>query len=202
VVIAASVALATEDALSEALGLRLLVAWLPQAEVGPLLRKGGFGYLRSGMPKWRALARRQAVIVLTDLDRKPCASALLDDWVGHDPLPQALLLRVAVRSAESWLLADHAAMRRLIGPRGSLPAEPDSLPDPKAALLRLARSAPRDVRLDLIQAEGAVASQGIGYNARLTALVRNEWDADRAADRSPSLARCRDRLSQLGARFN
>jgi len=41
-------------------------------------------------------------------------------------------------SAESWLLADHDAMRKLIGPRGAAPQHPDELAQPKQHLLRLA----------------------------------------------------------------
>lgn len=194
-------ALATEDVLSEAIGLRLLSELPVPVTPSLLLRKGGFGYLRSGMNKWRQLAERQNVLILTDLDQVACPVALRSDWLGNKPAPAGLLLRIAVREVESWVLADHEAMRRLLGQKGNLPPEPDALPDPKQHLLKLAKLASRAVRDDLVKETGAVASQGIGYNQRLTAWVRSDWSAERAAQRSPSLQRTRLRLHELALRL-
>lgn len=194
------IALATEDVLSETIGQRLL-GELPPVFLPPLLlRRDGAGYLRSGMHKWRQLAQRHAVVVLTDLDDVACPLALLDDWYGAGTRPLDLLLRIAVREAEAWLLADHEAMRQLLGANVVLPPDPDLLPDPKQHLLQLARRARRNVRLDLVRESGAVSSQGIGYNARLTDLVTGTWSPERAAERSPSLGRTRKRLAQLAQR--
>lgn len=197
----AFVALATEDVLSETIGQRLLAELGPQMHPGTLLRKDGVGYLRSRMKSWYQISEQQVVVILTDLDQAVCPSALLDVWFAAAPRPANLLLRVAVRESESWLLADHQAMRKLLGPRGVLPEEPDQLPDPKQHLLRLATSASRDVRLDLVKAKGQVCSQGIGYNARLTDLVRTDWSPERAAQRSPSLARARRRMMEFAQRI-
>lgn len=194
-------ALATEDVLSEAIGLRLLAELPVPITPGLLLRKDGFGYLRAGMKNWRQLALRQTVLILTDLDQVACPVALKADWLGNKPAPAGLLLRIAVREVESWVLADHEAMRKLIGQKGTLPPEPDSLPDPKQHLLKLAKLAARPVREDLVKETGAVASQGIGYNHRLTNWVRSDWSPERAAQRSPSLQRTRIRLSELALRL-
>ncbi len=191
------IALATEDALSESLGQRLLAELAPRLQAPLLLRKGGFGYLRSGMAKWRQLSQRQAVVILTDLDKASCPGVLRADWLGGLPCPENLLLRVAVREAESWLLADHEAVRQFMGSKGVLPKNPDDLPDPKQYVLQLAEKAHRDVRLDMVRASGAMSGQGIGYNARLTELVSTAWSPERAAERSPSLGRARIRLRQL-----
>jgi hypothetical protein len=191
------IALATDDALSESLGQRLLAELAPRLQAPLLLRKGGFGYLRSGMPKWRQLSQRQAVVILADLDKASCPGVLRADWLGGLPCPENLLLRVAVREAESWLLADHEAVRQFMGSKGVLPKNPDDLPDPKQYVLQLAEKAHRDVRLDMVRAVGAMSGQGIGYNARLTELVSTAWSPERAAERSPSLGRARIRLRQL-----
>jgi hypothetical protein len=191
------VALAAEDALSESIGQRLLAELAPRLAAPMLLRRGGFGYLKSNLTRWRKLAELHPVVVLTDLDAAACPALLLTDWFGDRARPQNLLLRVAVREAESWLLADHQAMRQLLGQRGKLPVQPDALADPKQYLLSLAKLAPRDVRLDLVKVAGAVSSQGIGYNARLTEWVQNEWSPKRAAQRSRSLDRTRLRLQQM-----
>lgn len=194
-------ALATEDVLSEAIGLRLLSELPAPVTPGLLLRKGGFGYLRSGMDKWRQLAQHQNVLILTDLDQVACPVALRSDWLGNKPAPAGLLLRIAVREVESWVLADHEAIRRLIGPKGTLPPEPDTLPDPKQHLLKLAKLATRVVRDDLVKETGAIASQGMGYNQRLTAWVGSDWSPERAAQRSPSLQRTRLRLHELALKL-
>ena len=189
------IALATEDELSEAIGLRL-IAESPFRDSEPLLlRKNGFGYLKSRMHSWRQLAQRQLVLVLTDLDQLSCPPVLLGEWRGGSkPLPRNLLLRVAVREIESWVLADHQAMRALIGHKGRLPSDPDVLCDPKQHLLGLVRLAPREIRRDLLVERGAIASQGIGYNRRLVNWVQTTWCPDRAAERSASLMRARAAL--------
>lgn len=197
----ATVALATEDVLSESVGLRLLAVYLPQ-EIEPLLlRKNGAGYLRSNISKWAQLARRHPVVVLTDLDRLACPVDLLASWQIGLHSSRDLFLRIAVREVESWLMADHQALRKLIGPRGALPAHPDEIAEPKQYLLRMAERAPRKVRSELLVPAGAFSSQGMGYNSLLSNLIRTEWSPQRAALRSPSLQRTCDRLEQLGRRL-
>ena len=191
------VALATEDELSEAVGKRLLSEIKYPVEASLLLRKNGYGYLRSGLKKCCELAAQQPVVLLTDLDRYACPLELIDDWFGNVVRPNRLIFRIAVREIESWLLADHDAIRGLVGQKGKLPTDPDTLIDPKAKLLALAKNASKDVRLDLVKEEGAVALQGIGYNARLTDFVSSVWDPELAAGRSASLRRTRERLQEF-----
>lgn len=194
------IVLATEDELSEAVGLSL--ATEAGLEVGQQLRRGGFGYLKTRVHSFCKISLRQPVLLLTDLDRAKCAPALVGKWMGNLERPENLIFRVAVREIESWLLADHDAIRNLLGNRiGKLPLDPDSLPDPKQALLALAGRAAREVREDLVMTEGAFASQGLGYNARLCHMVRQDWQPARAADRSASLAKARIRLKELAERI-
>ena len=155
-----AIALATEDELSEAIGLRLIAeSPFHEADVLPL-RRNGSGYLKSKVESWRQLAGQQVVLLLTDLDQIDCPVALRNEWLGTRPVPDRLLLRIAVREIESWVLADHDAMRKLIGDRGKLPPAPDELGDPKAFLLNMVRKyAPRDVKQDLLAERGAMASR-------------------------------------------
>ncbi len=189
------IVLATEDEVSEQVGLSLAAE--ANLEVGQCLRKGGNGYLRARIPNFLQMAQRQPVVVITDLDVARCPPELRNSFVGRRVAPASFVLRVAVREIESWLLADHPAMRSLIGPGGVLPPRPDELPDPKSLLLMLARRAPRRMREDLIKLRGAVASQGLGYNARLSQFVKEEWRPERASSRSDSLARARRQLQRL-----
>lgn len=198
-----SVFLATEDALSEAVGLRLLSEHEGLVHIAPTrLRKGGFGYLRSSMDSWKQLAQRQIVMLLTDLDRIACPLLLLNDWLGTgQACPDNLIFRIAEREIESWLLADHEAFVQLMGTKVKLSPAPDTLPDPKQYLLEQAKKASRAIREDLVAEKGAMARQGLGYNVRLVAWVETQWCPARAAERSPSLARARRALSQAAARI-
>lgn len=195
------IVLATEDELSEQIGLRLAAE--AGLEVGQQLRRGGNGYLRSRIANFCQMAQMQPVFLITDLDQSQCASRLMESWFVGKPRPAQFLFRVAVREIESWILADHEAMQGLFGRRcPKLPIAPDSLPDPKMTLLGLAKAARRDIRDDLVVQQGSIASQGLGYNARLCQVVKEHWIPERAANRSPSLQKTRVRLrelAQLGA---
>lgn len=196
-----TVALATEDELSERVGQRLL------GEVGlhaePCLRKDGFGYLKKNVEKFRDLAMHQPVLLLTDLDQAPCPSELLHRWLGRRNMPENLVFRVVVREIEAWLLADRIAMTELLGNGAArrLPDRPETVPDAKHVLLDLARRAPRDVREQLVPAKGAIAAQGLGYNSLLGERVMTHWSPERAASNAPSLARARRALRRLADRL-
>lgn len=194
------VVLASEDAVSEAVGQRLVEDTSSDLAVTQLLRRSGFGYLKSRMRNFCELARHTPVLLLTDLDTEQCPASLIEDWSRRDVIPKQLLFRVAVRQVESWLLADRDGIARLlkVGVR-HLPRDPDALPDAKRFLLQLAQRAPRAVREDLVAESGATAAQGLGYNAVLSNFVRSSWDPSRAVHRSNSLARARMRLTELAA---
>lgn len=191
------VILATEDELSEVIAEKLLREASSQVNIIQKLRKGGFGYLYSKMDSWRQISRQVPVFIFTDLDNLECAPSLIEKWCGGRPLGDNLHIRIAVREVESWLLADNDAFRSLIGPRGSIPLSPDDLPDPKAELLALAKKAPREIRLDLVQERSGNLRQALGYNARLISFIQNEWCPSRAGTNSPSLNRTRIRLKHL-----
>lgn len=195
-----SVALATEDELSEAVGRRMLLDSYPHIAVDPLIRRSGSGYLSSRMSKWCEIAEHQPLLLLTDLDQSRCAPSLIRAWLGRRPQPPQLIFRIAVREVEAWLLADHEAMHAFLGRTARLPKDPDAVADPKRYLLDLAKHAKRAVRDDLLASEGAIASQGLGYNTRLSAFVESEWDPHRAAVRSKSLQRALTRISDLALR--
>ena len=195
------IALATEDALSEAVGEKLIAEVKPPLQVGLRLRRDGFGYLKTRMWKFCEIARHQPVLVITDLDRMACAATLVRGWTANDIPPATLLLRVAVREVEAWLLADHDAMRTLLQqPRQILPPDPEDLPEPKEALIQLvARHGPRSLREAIVPQPGVIAAQGLGYNNVLMEFVRRTWSPHRAARQSNSLARARQRLRELAA---
>ena len=104
-----SIVLATEDVLSEQAGL--CIATEAGLLVVKQVRRNGSGYLKSRIPNFCQMASFQPVVVIADLDQVQCPSQLLADWLGQCERPDDLVIRVAVREVESWLLADHQAMR-------------------------------------------------------------------------------------------
>ena len=133
-------------------------------------------------------------LAVVDLDQdEDCAP----DFI-HDVLPspaRGMQLRVAVRAIEAWLLADVerlAAFLRI--PRARVPLNPDLEPDPKSALIALARrSRNRAMRADIVPRQGSGARVGPGYTGRMIEFVRgaaHPWRPEAAVQRSDSLRRC------------
>lgn len=188
--------LAIEDVLSEAVLRRLLGHVDRDYAIGVAYGRAGFGYLKNTIHGWNRAARGVPFIVLTDLDQYSCPPALIGEWLAEPKSPN-LLLRVAVREVESWLLADRANLAGYLGisPK-RIPAEADLVADPKAALIELARtSRSRDIRIAVAPKKGSTARQGPEYNASLSAFVRLHWDIRSAQQNSPSLARTVARLN-------
>lgn len=197
--VARAIHLATEDELSEAVGTRLIDEWKGHLAVDLRFRRGGNGYLRSSIRKFAEIARITPLLIITDLDQLSCPLELRATWFGKLKSPRDLVLRIAVREIEAWLLADIDAIRGLFGDRATrrLPDNLDAIREPKQLLLRIASYAPRAVREDICVEQGGVASQGLGYNARLCQLVSASWCPARAASRSESLRRARASIRSL-----
>jgi hypothetical protein len=192
------ITIATEDELSEAVGCRLVSELLPDFEIVQKLRRGGNGYLKTKCQNFNQMAKRHPVLLITDLDNSTCPSALIQNWFGGSVVNENLKFRVAVKEIESWLLADHSGMTKLLGKgANSIVENPDQLHNPKEYLLQCAKRAPRDVKNDLIRSRGALATQGLGYNARLCAFAKDEWAPENASQRSNSLARAMQRLREM-----
>jgi len=119
-------------------------------------------------------ARGIPYLVLTDLDRSECAPAKIREWLSA-PVHPNLLFRIAVREIEAWLLADRSGLARLFGiAQGRILTNPDDIPDPKGALIDLARSSRwKSLREDIVPRMGSTARQGPAYNDRLGDFVRN-----------------------------
>jgi len=186
---------AVEGDVDEAVVARLIQ--FSGARLDAVHGKRGRQYLQSRIAAYERAARLAPWIVLVDLDRDDCAPSLIRSWAIAPT--SRLCLRVAVRSVESWILADRAAMAEYLRvPAGMVPRNPDSLPDPKAALCTLAeRSRSREIREDIAPRRGSGRSVGPGYSSRMIEFARSKWRPDRAARESPSLDRCVRRLSDL-----
>lgn len=195
--------IATEDRLSEALAECIVIATghavaakIPRDR----RRHGGFGYLKARLPDFIASCRGGlSFLLLTDLDTRPCPPDLLDDWFGVIPKPDSMLLRVAVREVESWVLADRIRFAGWLGvSENEVPAAPEACLDPKADLLFLAKKSKKSgLKEGLLPKKGAPSKVGLEYNDLLCAFVSSEWRVEEAAKLAPSLARAIRRLREF-----
>ena len=190
--------LAVEDAVSEAVGKKLIaVTFGPHVNVSTL-SKGGNGYLRSKLLNFIQLSSTLPVFLLTDLDDCECAPALRQKWMNEKPIPPGLLFRVAVREVESWLLSDRAGLAAFLGvSENRIPLNPDLEKDPKATLINLAKRARREIREDIVPSKGSVSLVGLGYNKRLVSFVEDRWNLAEALTGSNSLSRAHRQLQKL-----
>lgn len=187
-----------EDRLSCALGERLVASCLPTWQLaGPAIDTRGVTRLLPDLSRYARQAERvRPVLCIADTDGQ-CPVDLLARWMPV-PTPRCMLLRLAVTEAESWVIADReGAAQALAIPLTRLPHRPDEEPDPKRLLLTLAaRSRKRAIREELVSSVDR-NKPGSGYNLHLSAFVRSHWDAHRAAQTSPSLARAVERIEAL-----
>jgi hypothetical protein len=137
-------------------------------------------------------------IALTDLDKNPCPSGLIQKRLPRG-VHQNFLLRIAVREVESWLLADKDRFADFLGVDATkMPHRPDELPDPKETVVSLARrSRKTEVKRDIVP-DRAGYKEGRGYCRRLMEFALNHWRADAAArEASPSLRRAYEAIRKF-----
>ena len=189
----------TEDRLSEAVAHRLLEETGGRLTVGVSMGRQGFGYIRRKLPELIILSQHVPILILVDLDQKPCAPELLMDWFGNLQRPEPLVFRIVPREIEAWLLADSFAFVSYFGvPMPQLALNPEQLPDPKRELLRLVnRYSTKAIKQDIVARHGGNLNQGLGYNNRLIEFVGNHWSPARAELKATGLAKARQRISEL-----
>jgi hypothetical protein len=188
--------LATEDALSEAVAQKLLSASGKPFVISQSLGKQGFGYLKTKFSQFNQLANKYPVLLLTDLDKTACVLDLLETWKKGIDVSEHLLFRVVVREIEAWLLADRQNFAKWLGiSMDIVPREPETIEDPKQALLNLVkRSKQRNLKTMILPEKRSYSPVGLGYNTELTAYVRHYWDPKQAAESAPSLSRALHRI--------
>lgn len=203
-----ALAIAGEGLLDLAILHRLLgdVGLRADREIWGGYGRGGKDGMTPNLPRWAAGAEHGlAVVVLRDLDHDaPCAAVLRERLMPA--LPPAMLLRIAVRAAEAWLIADRDRLADwlAVDPQ-HLPALPEDHPDPKRAVVEAAAlSASAVIRAGVPPGAGG-RKQGPDYNATMIGFVFGPWQPGAAALRCPSLHRTlgrieglRDHLARLG----
>jgi hypothetical protein len=186
--------LAFEDALTESLTLKILLS-IPAYATRTIYNRGGNGYLRRTINGFNNAAKGMPFLVGTDLDEYECPAALIDDWLTR-PKHHNLLVRVAVREAEAWVLADRQRFADFLGIKvANVPEDAESLRNPKAALIQLARTSKKKrLRDDICPPPNSTRKVGPNYNARLGSFVSESWDPTVARLNSYSLDRTITRL--------
>jgi hypothetical protein len=193
--LAIPLSLAFEDELTELLILKILRTIPNEYATRTIYNRGGNGYLKKNINGFNNAARGVPYFVGTDLDTYDCPPALISDWLAH-PKHHNLLIRVAVREAEAWVLADREGFASFLGiSAAKIPEDVEALPKPKETLIQLARtSRKRDVRDDICPPPYSTSKVGPNYNARLGGFVIQSWNPDVAKLASPSLNRTMNRL--------
>ncbi len=184
-----------EDSLSGSVLKRLLAEIRKrdgrQWYIGEYRNTNGKGWIESRIGGLNNAARGMPYLVLVDLNAGyRCAPELVDSWIGGRQNPN-LLLRVAVREVESWILASGDVFCRYLGvSSGSIPKFTDDIPNPKEFLISLAKkSRKKNMRLDIVPRAGSTAKKGPDYNGRLIRFVSGKWNPCEAAENSDSLKR-------------
>ncbi len=133
--------LLVEGLVDEAVGRRLCEA--AGLTVSDVFGKRGAGYIKSKIGGFDRSAAGSPLLTLVDFvdTGLACPPALVEQWVPHRH--EDHVFRVAVKEIESWILADRAGVAAWLGvAERLLPTEPEGLPDPKRALVNVARRSP------------------------------------------------------------
>lgn len=149
----------------------------------------GAAALDAALPGYTKTALHLPWFVLRDLDQHACAPALIAQLAPHRP--PRMLLRIAVRSIESWFFADPDTLASFLGvAKSKLPRRPDEDAWPKRTMVNLARSSRSPtIRRDMVPTEGSRRYYGPAYSSRLVEYAENHWRPEIARQRSSSLER-------------
>ena len=160
-------------------------------EVGTIYGLRGKNWLDQRLAAYNSAAHHRQGFALRDLNGDAdCAPHLMREILPTRA--DGMCFRVAVRAMEAWLIADRERMAQFLSvPLTRIPRYPDTVSDPKAAIVNLARrSRKRAIRLDMAPTPGTSGRVGPGYSARIIEFGSGVWRPDVAREISPSLARC------------
>lgn len=173
---------AGEGATDAILARRLIeeVGGLPGRDHVTGRRAHGKQWLDMTLPGLAIAARHgRRVLVLRDLDDAGCAVALLRKLVPQ-PLP-SFCVRIVVREIEAWMLADAAGIAKALGLKAQqVPANPEALVNPKAALAALGRLSPRRETRRLLTGSRQEFQGWVG------AFISEGWSPSRSRTNAPS----------------
>ena len=165
--------------------------------LGPVYGKAGKAALLKQLSSYNHAAQLWPWIVLVDLDQDAeCAAPARAQWLPDHA--RCMCFRIAVRKVESWVLADRETLAAFLGvAMAHIPTRPETLGDPKEALINLARrSRRRDIRADMVPRPEGGRSEGPAYTSRLIEYAQGPWRPEVAAQYADSLQRLCKRVAQ------
>jgi hypothetical protein len=186
------------EGLPDAAVIRRIVQYCNHDMLEPIIAKGKSD-LDQRLRKYNIASAHEYWFIVRDLDNdKPCAPDLVSDLLPAR-MPK-MKLRVAVRSIESWLMADRISFSTYFAvPRNKVPYNPETIESPKQFMLNLiARSRRQDIKEDMLPRVGSLRREGPAYAGRLADFASRQWDIGRAALNSRSLARAVACLGAIG----
>jgi hypothetical protein len=160
---------------------------------GTVKRMGGKQPLLTELPKFNQAAQFMDWLVVLDLDHDAdCAPTYIQTLLPNPS--RGIVLRIAVREIEAWLLADRESLSAFLGISvANIPINPDIEDDPKLTLINLARRSRKTrLREDIVPRPNSGASVGAGYPTRIQEFVeyaKNRWRPEVAQANSDSLRR-------------
>ncbi len=155
----------------------------------------GKGNLDARLPGFNNAARHHPWFILRDLDYDAdCAPSLVALLLTKPS--RHMILRIAVRSVESWLLADSMGIAQFLSvPPRAVPSNPELLDDPKRSIVDLARMSRRSiVRKEMVPGPNSGRKVGPGYMSSILSFIHEHWDIGNAVATSVSLSRCIEAL--------
>lgn len=167
--------------------------------VGTVYGRRGIGYVRE---RAEGIAVRGAhgmnVLIVADaMDiPAPCRGEACRMLVASPP--SGTLVRLAVNEIEAWLLASRAEIAAYLRvPLSRIPADSDSVADPKRTLVNIARdSRSSRIRQMVVPRDGVSAVVGVGYVDAVAEFVEQRWSLDAAVEVSGSLQKLDQRLTE------
>lgn len=161
--------------------------------------KAGFGYIKKKVQGFNQAVHAIPYLTLVDfMDTKlSCPAEVITQWLPHRS--PNMLFRVVVPELESWLLADRVNLAKFLHISSNLlPQAPEQMPDPKLALINLARrSLSARVRSSLVPDAKSTAQVGKLYTSEMKKFINDDWDVQAARGIASSLDKCLLRLAAL-----
>lgn len=183
-----NVTLVYEDILQKEVCEKIITGFDKKYCIHSYLKGHGFGSIKNNINSFNSAASGFTYIVFIDLDNDTCAPNKISSWLDGSK-SNNLLLRVAVKEIESWIIADKEHFQLFLGLRHDLiPDNVDRIPDPKAFLFDLVKKSKKSHLIRDICPKNT-ARLGPLYNETLSKFVWSSWDPNLAQLHSPSLNR-------------
>lgn len=165
-------------------------------EVHRIFGMKGNNYIKKNLSSYNQAAKITPYLVLTDLDQLECPPILIHNWINFKR-HNNLIFRIAVREAETWLLADRENFASFLGiSTNRIERYPESILNPKEYILNIAtKSKKRNIKEDLIPKGDAII--GRNYNTCLADFIINYWDIENAMQQSKSLNKLMNALNNF-----